>query len=375
MTMLSMQKRYAVVVTTDRSACRYARWGQWQYVLNSTLGGECEMLVISEPLMDEYTLYHAACVVVERPTTEEHFRWVSRYASLKKKYRFRLLIDYDDILWSIGGKSPFPAWNGCTTDHALVHRLLGENLGKVDGVLCSTQYLAFALCMGFGMEEGPSGTLDEDSVCVVPNYGFPQLFHGMNHRTRGESARLKVAYCGGTTHMAASDLGDFDGPWLPALEKSSKFVEFHAFGEKNGLLPDNTIYHPYKHASEWPAYLSEMRPDVCIAPLSPHPFNAAKSAIKFIEGTLVGAVNVCSTWKGSPYVPFIRDSEGFGVDGNTTEDELVDILDSLRSVPLRRKIVDRQRQLLSRMNLIAGESGGTDYFLKTLFGDFLIKGE
>lgn len=364
---LTTQKKYAIVVTTDKMACRYVRWAQWQYVLNSTLGGECELLLFSEPITDEYLLYHAACVVIERPTTKEHFSWVRRYSESRKKFRFRLLLDFDDILWSVGGKSPFPSWNGCGTDADAVHRMIDEAIPGIDGVLCSTQYLAYAFCMCFG--------IDEDAVHVMPNYGFPQLFHDMHHRTRGESARLKVAYCGGATHITPTDFGDFDGPWLGALERASKYVEFHAFGEKSPFFPKDTVYHQYRHASEWPSFLSEMRPDVCIAPLAPHPFNAAKSAIKWIEGTLVGAINVCSTWKGSPYLPFIRDSEGFGVTPDTTIAELTDMLDSLRSVALRKKIVDRQKLLLSGMGLVAGEKIATDHFLEVLFGEFLVKGE
>lgn len=96
--MLTLQKKYALVISPDRGPCAYVRWRQWQHLVDSSMGGECYLLVMDEPIYDEYLLAHAAIVVFARPTLEHHFHQIKNYAKLKNKFKFKLAIDLDDLL-------------------------------------------------------------------------------------------------------------------------------------------------------------------------------------------------------------------------------------------------------------------------------------
>ena len=348
------QKRYAIVITFDRSACSYVRWREWSYILNSTAGGQCELLVFSEPVYDEYLLYHAASVVIARPIIEEHFACIRKYASMKKKYGYSVNVDFDDLLWTLQGKSPFPSWNKCTIDTDTVHTGIRLCSNLVDSFYLSTKFLALAFAKEFTCPE---------KIKIMPNYAFPQLFHDCHGR---RTHRPVIAYTGGTTHITPTELGDFEGPWLEALEKATAFADFYAFGDKNPFYPKETKYLPYVHASEYPGFLSEMAPDIIIAPLATHPFNKCKSDIKAIEGTLVGAVVVGSDFPDSPYkwVPC-------RVSKDTTADSLLAMLRSLCSPVYRKKIVKEQKSTLEISGHYCGAHRDTKVFLRQVFGKYL----
>lgn len=356
-----MQKKFAVIVTADRGPCFTVRWQQWANILNTTAGGETFMLVLDEPLYDEYLLRHTAVVVISRPFLQKHIDTIKSYARLKNKFGFDLCVEMDDLLFSVQGRSVIPDFNPAPIDTDAVNASYREIKDLVDRWLPSTEFIAYALCKEFGIHP--------NKVEVLHNYCFTSCYwdeHGV-HRNK----KIDVWYGGSGCHFKDGMVGDFEGPWLEgiALAMEHGYIKFHAFGESKGVLPRGTILHEQVHAGMWASTISHYRPDVLIAPLVNCPFNKAKSPLKALEASAVGAVLVASVFPGSPYSGFT--TELCSVSRETTVDNLVDIFKFLQDPTLRKACVKTQRDAVAGNGLIAETKPAMDKFVKTLFGRFV----
>lgn len=356
-----LQKKYAVIVTADRGPCYTVRWQQWANLINTTAGGECYMVVLDEPIYDEYLLAHAATVVISRPTLQKHIDAIKSYARLKKKYQFDLCVEMDDVLFNLQGKDVIPPWNPAPIDTAAVNVFYQEIKDRVDRWLPSTDFIAYALCKEF--------EIPPEKVQVLPNYSFTSCFWDEHKPSRKK--KISVWYGGSGCHFKEGYAGDFEGVWLPALSRAMAegIVEFHAFGDNVGILPKGTILHKHVHAGLWASTISHYCPDVLISPLANHPFNKAKSNLKILECAAIGAVPVASVFPGSPYVGLTP--KLCAVTPETTEDELLEIFRTLTDAAVRKECVNTVRKTVANKGLVAEMKSATDHFLKCLYGRFL----
>lgn len=361
--MLTLQKKYALIISHDRGTCRSVRWGQWAHLLDSTMGGECYLHLFDEPIYDSYILAHAAIVVIARPTLDHHFEWVKSYAKLKNKYKFKLAIDLDDLLFDIGGRDTMPEYNPYPIDTIAVGKKFDAIVPLLDRIFCSTEFLAYAFCQRFG--EGLVNKVD-----VLPNFCFTSLAWDEHKPSRKKY--IDVFYGGSGCHYKEGMLGDFDGPWIEGLSLAMErgYIQFHAFGDNPGILPKGTIMHEQVHSSMWLATISHYCPDVLIAPLKNNPFNKAKSNLKGLEAAAIGAAFMASVFPGSPYSGITPHE--FSVTERTTPEDMAKMFDRLRNKVMRRYCVDVTRRILAANCLVAEMKPGTDKFVRTLFDGFLV---
>lgn len=360
---LTLQKKYALVISHDRGTCRSVRWGQWAHLLDSTMGGDCYLHLFDEPIYDSYILAHAAIVVITRPILDQHFDCIKSYAKLKNKYKFKLAIDLDDLLFDIGGRDTIPDYNPVPIDTIALGKKIESVVPCLDRIFCSTEFLAYAFCQRFG--EGLVNSVD-----VLPNFCFTSLAWDEHKPTRKKC--IDVFYGGSGCHYKEGMRGDFDGPWIEGLSLAMErgYIKFHAFGEDPGILPRGTIMHEQVHASLWLATISHYCPDVLIAPLKNNPFNKAKSNLKGLEAAAVGAAFVASVFPGSPYSGIAPHE--FSVTERTTPEDLARMFDHLRNNNARKACVNATRRVLASKGLVAEMKPGTDKFVETLFKGFLV---
>ena len=356
-----LQKKYAVIVTADRGPCFTVRWQQWANLINTTAGGETYLLVLDEPLYDEYLLAHTAVVVISRPTLQKHIDTLKAYARLKKKFGFDLCVEMDDLLFNVQGRDVIPPWNPAPIDTAAVNAFYEEIKDLVDRWLPSTNFIAYALCQEFGIHP--------NKVQVLPNFCFSSCFWDEHQPTRKK--KIDVWYGGSGCHFKEGAVGDFEGPWLEgiALAMERGFIKFHAFGDSAGVLPRGTILHEQVHSGLWASTISHYSPDVLIAPIANHPFNKSKSPLKAFEASAIGAVLVASVFPGSPYSEYT--TQLCSVSRETTVDNLVEIFKALQDQTLRKACVSTQRHEIAKRSLVAESKPGMDKFIKTLFGRFV----
>lgn len=359
---LTYQKKFALIICPDMGTCMQTRYGLWQNIINSQVGGETRMLILDEPIYDEYLLYHTATVVFARPTMEHHIGIIKQYAKLKKKCGFKLAVEMDDLLFSVQGRDVIPEWNAHPIDTVAVNRLYRENLvGIVDRWIASTEMIAYCLCREFGIAP--------ESVDVLPNFCFTSAFWDEHKPTRKK--HIDVFYTGSCCHYKEGNRGDLDGPWIEGITLAIErgYVKFHAFGEDPGILPRGTILHEQVYAGLWASTISHYCPDVMIAPLKNHIFNKAKSNLKGLEASAVGAAFVASIFPGSPYNSITPQLTG--VLDRTTPDDIMRMFDALRDPVLRKACVRTTRRLVAQKGLVAEMKQGTYRFIHTLFKGFL----
>ena len=364
MNSLICQKRYAIVVHDDRGPCFQVRFGQWANLLNTGAGGECEIITSTSPIFDETLLAHTASVTFQR-FIGNHAMDIRRLASLKKKLGFDILLDYDDVLWDIQGKSPIPSYNIYPGDTSIAHREIERILPYVDRVTVSTAYLA-----GVFRHEFPSAA---GRIHVVPNFAFTSLYWD---EARPRRKRPLVAYTGSTSHFNPDDPGDLSGPWIPAIKEAvkAKMIDFHCFGPDLGPFEGiNATLHKHQYASLWPQYLSRLAPDVIIAPLKDNLFNRCKSPIKALEAALVGSAFIGSISPHSPYSDFLTPATGIMEDD--PPEQVLKAFELLKDQSVRNDNSNFVAQKVFDYGLMAEAPPAMDCFLGALFGRFLHKAD
>ena len=353
------QKKLSLVWHFDRGPCFYVRWMQWAYHLNSQAGGECEIVPITEPVFDEALLARTASVIIPR-YTGEHYMDIRRLAQLKKKHKFDIVLDYDDLLFSVDGRDTIPEYNPYKGDTIKANEAIRKILPDIDRVLVSTGYLAFAFGHEFPEAIG--------KIHVLPNFAFTSLAFDLPKPRR---KRPLVLYPGAANHFKEGYCGDIREPWYSSLQGlvEDKVIDLHAFGEAPGPLPKGTILHEYISTSMWLPVLSRMAPDIIIAPLASNPFNKAKSPLKALEAALVGAAFVGSTFNDSPYNAYVKPA--YAVKESDADWQVMDVFRELCDKKAREDAAEYTMAQVVNNGLVAESKPATDCFLKCVFGRFL----
>ena len=231
-------------------------------------------------------------VIIQRPTASGRMETALAYAALKKECGFKLITDIDDLIWDLSPIIQSYAKDINNYDNIIMTRL-DRVLPAFDTIVCATQYLANRIKNDFGI----------DSI-VMPN-GVSRSLFGMNARTAPFSGTPRVMYAGNLGHYTDTDVGDFEGPWIPWLRKSieNKVIDFYCFGNPNFLkgLEDHYTSVPYTNIMQFPSVAANLHPDFYIAPLADNNFNKAKSDLKLKEAAALGAVFIGSDFSNSPY--------------------------------------------------------------------------
>ena len=177
-----------------------------------------------------------------------------------------------------------------------VKRAVQRMLREADLVTCSTDGLAQSM-----------SRFNKRTV-VIPNGIDPQVFDLVVQR---EPERTRIFFIGSRTHDKDFALA------LPALQTvlaSYPTVDMVFVGDPPWGALEALPFKSQVYALGWIPYeelylrLAQAGPDIVVAPLTNHPFNRAKSSIKWMEASALGAVTIASP---------VSDFAKFCVDGET----------------------------------------------------------
>ena len=265
---------------------------------NAGMTGDFKCIVTPFPITDGYILDHTAAVVMGRPRFPD---WVERYGRVKKRHGFRIIVDFDDVLFDVDGKSIIPGYNGFKGDPVAIATGMEGYLKYVDEVTVSTKFLAQLFAKRFP-------AFSTYNIVIVPNL-LPRMYYGdrSSRLTTVDIRKPKVVYGGSPTHFSEDDPGDFAGPWLPYLVDAvgKGEIELHMFAY--GLpkifagMGDKVILHDPVTPAGWGRALSDVKGDIYLAPLAANDFNRAKSDLKILEAAATGMALLGSQFKGGPY--------------------------------------------------------------------------
>lgn len=300
-------KSIIIIHANTIGACLLMRGGALAHLSQSGMLGGIEVIHSTEVIRDEYILKHTAAVVMARCWSEQHEDMARHYAKYKRRpdYGFRLLLEYDDVMWDVDGQQTVPEYNPHRLDTVASGKVLERIAPMVDNVIVSTQWIGQCWKRRFG---GPE-------PLVVRNYLPCHLYGDRSwYRTDGDIKKPRILYGGSPYHFKEGQLGDFEGPWVEWLTKAVKDdeAELHMFGPASGWMfepiKDKVVCHPYVSNILWPMTIRDIAPDIYIAPLQTNVFNQGKSDLKYSEACAIGAAFMGSYWD-SQYCPYAEQHE------------------------------------------------------------------
>lgn len=207
-----------------------------------------------------------------------------RWFDLMRREGKAVIYEVDDDLFSDPFVRRMIETHDKTPERAeTVRASLVRTLRRCDGVTVSTEYLRTIV------EE-----LTDRPVVVVPNFIDLRWFRWMRENNRRWIAPLTIGWAGGT--RPDRDVEEMAVAW-GRIAKRFPDVTFVVMGHQAQVIHDHVPADrvkavPWMPIDKYPAGLTNI--DIGCCPLSPEPFNRAKTYIKAMEYAAMGAAVVAS---------------------------------------------------------------------------------
>ena len=295
----------------------------------------------------------ADIVVVYSPSNEE---WLNLIKTLRK-YGKIIVADYDDDPFNVSPWNPAYQWSGIkevayewpdgTIDMLWSETMTGSrgetdffniegnikrrdlfkaNFKKADLVTTTNAYLAQSL-----------GQINPN-VEILPNL----VDFGQYPKCELVKKNIRIGWQGGSSHY--EDLFMIVEPMRKVLQQNPD-VTFVYSGDSRMLglfksFPKAQVeYHGWTDYKVYPYALTLLNLDIGLCPLANNEFNIRKSAIKYFEYSVVGAVTLASNIP--PYSPVIKDGvDGVLVKDNDWEEAIKESIYSIRLINMAKKAYD-----------------------------------
>ena len=207
----------------------------------------------------------------------------------------RVFADIDDLVFSSAFPAPYITYGGAISRS--IHRRLGLDaplqrwpLEQADAVITSTAALADAC-------RGASAALANKPITVLPNLPLPELLglaRRLAHQPPQRAPRLVVS-SGTLAHKQiwsdqlapaiAQLLGNHPQLRLSLIGHLELPACLQPFSGRISTVPYSDYSHYLQHLAEG---------SIALVPLEDHPTTHCKSAIKWMEASLLGLATVCS---------------------------------------------------------------------------------
>ena len=331
-------------IERDKTACNYYR--VLQPLAKMDEKGMAEVQLIQESQLGDESSMNIALwadiIVFQRPATEAWFNFIK----LCRKIGKLVVSDYDDDPFNTSPLNPYYAFIGTeevawqwpdgtkemlwsdgmvsktgkvifNIEQNINHRdMFRTNFKKSDLVTCTTPLLRESF-----LQINPR-------VAVLPNVIDPSFFPSGYEMVKSEK-KIRIGWQGGCSHY--EDLYLIKDAIKNVLEKNPRVI-FCYFGDMRfaGLFKDcpqdQIEYHPWVSHSTYPYKMALMNLDIALCPLVDNVFNRNKSAIKWMEYSLVKAATIASAIP--PYEGVIKDKEtGFLVQDHEWEGAMQTLID------------------------------------------------
>lgn len=274
--------------------------------------GLCELAMMYEWQLGSEQALEAALwsdiIVMHRPATEEWFKFIK----IMQKYGKIFVADYDDNPFKTSPLNPFYAKIGVepvqyqwpdgrkewlwsedmvsktgkkifdVEKNIHYRETFRSNFKKADMVSCTTPELA---------EEFKK--INPNTV-ALPNLIYPEWFPAIPSFNKNE---VRICWQGGASHY--EDLF-FIHPVVVNILKKHKNVKFVFYGDSRfkklfDSCDQNRIeWHGWSAFEAYPYKLSLLNCDIGLCPLIDNEFNRQKSAIKWMEYSMVGMATVAA---------------------------------------------------------------------------------
>ena len=274
----------------DFGGCGFWRMLWPQIILN--MSGKAQVSHSQFLNRDLLHYVNSSAVHVQRQGRFNQLEFFKKLVALKKRQRFRLIYDADDVIFY----EDLPEYNSAKAKIKEIGSYAKEIINICDEMTVSTPFL----------REYYLQNTEQKNITVLPN--FPPLFWIgefyseemilRNYRTHRNKPR--ILYAGSSSHFHKDEKGGEDDfshvkEVIMATIGSFRWVFVGAIPiELVPLIKQNMIeYHPWQHLASYPRYLSKLQINMCIAPLQDNLFNRGKSDLKFLESAALGLPIAC----------------------------------------------------------------------------------
>jgi glycosyltransferase involved in cell wall biosynthesis len=330
-------KLRVLMILCDYQGCGWYRMLMPAHYLNST--GEVHAVCTSEIMMAD--MFNYDIVIFQRHFEEK----INPLFKAAKDSGATVIYEMDDDFFNIRPKNPA---------FALVKPKDKENvkylMRNADAIFVSTDPLVH-MYKSFNK-----------NIHVLPNMiEIDDSFLSMRPYDMEKSIRM--VYCGGPSHI--EDFEEMESAFGVLLDKYPGLLEVVFIGYCPEYLKSDkrVLYIPWLNISDFMRALSSQLPHIGLVPLAKNSFNAAKSNIKFLEYTAVGAVTVASAVR--PYMQTIDHGvNGMIVDNNKAE-TWVSVVSELIDAPGRLEAM-RKAALVTIKDRGLNIKGNSRYWLGKL---------
>lgn len=338
------KKNIIIIHSNGTGACALLRGGALATMSRSGMTGELQFIESQEVINDEYILKHTVAVVINRMWREDQIGMVRHYDKYRRRQGFRLkvFLEYDDLMWDIDKQQCIPPFNPAPIDSALAGKNIEKVLPWIDGAFVTCPWLTGCWKYRF----------NDERVTVIPNF-LPKHLYGYNKRKIKRDIKKPVVLYGGSPyHFKEGMEGDFTGPWIPWLKDAvnNDRIELHMFGKCGWMfkeIEDKIVFHKPTPSILWPQVIRDISPDIYIAPLVDHPFNRAKSDLKYTEASAIGAAFLGSWWE--QFCPYANMHELSRVPVDMTPEQLQAKVDEICKKENFNAIMEHQQKHAENM--------------------------
>ena len=242
----------------------------------------------------------------QRSATKEHLNLFTHFKNeVQSKYKIPMIYEIDDMLINI------PKFNYASLYYNQNEEYVKKMIGMADGVVVSTQKLKEVY-----------GEFNK-KVEVIPNH-LPKFVWGdvfPVHDYKNEKEKIKILWAGSQNHFPLPDMkksgiqgGDFGGKLMDFIKKTADkynwiFVGANPPELKSEIKMKKVRFIKWKHIFEYPQFVKNLEPDICIAPLFQDEFNECKSNIKCLEYSAIGAPGVYTNIRPYKEMSLISDTD------------------------------------------------------------------
>jgi len=305
-----VKKNLIICNVSDATGCGHIRCILPFNYINSVFGKDMTLAPFITPIFIKQPdiLLRSRSILFQRQMSPEHINTLRQYKELQKQFKFKLVYDFDDLLW---GKNEFqggdkfhgiPSYNFASDRVSPEMKEASLEIMKMcDVITTSTHYL----------KDYVTPLVDGTPVEYLQNT-VPVYLWGRKERPP-ETEDIKkpvVVFNESPTHYSNEKkmYGDLDNAWrdwfIKAVLKDE--IELHVMG---GLpfffeeIRSKVKIYEWLSAYQYPYVMKMINPHFVISPLVPNEFNSSKSDIKKIEAQANGSVPIGTVFgdRPSPY--------------------------------------------------------------------------
>lgn len=287
----------------DKMGCFFWRIGWPEFHINMNNLGDSTS--ITKMVFNKEWYRDIKTIKLQRQASTQQKEFFQFLKSIQPECGFKLIYEVDDVVFY----EEIPDYN--SQKHSFANDEIRQNcvdmMRMADEVTVTCKYMRDLFIEKIG----------KSHVSVVPNFP-PEWWIGQhynyNKNVRNfERNRKKprILYSGSGAHFdvknATGQQDDFSHVLKFIIDNRSKyqFIFIGAYPPPlHQFIQSGEIeFHPWQTLINYPKFISELNPQLLLAPLMDIPFNRSKSDIKYIEGAALGIPCMCQdmvTYQDAP---------------------------------------------------------------------------